>query len=261
MSFVNKASKVKTIRALVLENGVLSLQKVMDFGDTLAVKRTGKGGELWLAWAKGKPILCKPERFGKFRMKGYTYLLCPEVAWTLDEKGLVEIMRRGKAYLLKKLAEKVEDDGEEETSIEENLPQVIPTPPQTQAQIKAPVLEVRDHPADPYKQQLEELRSAVEEKVSELRWIGESKTGPIPPVAPTYEVHYHTHLAAPSKDSDEQPPIPPVSKPPPPSPPSAPMASRRVRKQPEPPAAPLEPAPSATPMPQGDIQVAQQPAA
>jgi hypothetical protein len=93
-------AKIPTVKTLYLDNGVLRVQKVLDLGSTLALKR----GEKWLAWAKGKPIISKVRG-----IKGYTFLVCPEIAWTLDQSGLEQVMSKGKTYLLSKLTNKAEE--------------------------------------------------------------------------------------------------------------------------------------------------------
>lgn len=83
--------KPKRIKALYLDNGILRVQKVLDLNDVLMVPR----GDKVLAWAKGRPIISRIRG-----LRGYTYMVCPEVAYTLDESAIVEIARKGKAYLM-----------------------------------------------------------------------------------------------------------------------------------------------------------------
>ena len=84
------ANGPKTIRVLMVNNGAIGWAKVVDFGSFLGL-RVDK--DKWLAWAKGKPLLMK----GGFGSKRYTYLVTPEIAWSLDGDSIVNIMAKAKA--------------------------------------------------------------------------------------------------------------------------------------------------------------------
>ncbi len=73
----------------MVNNGTIGWNKVVDFGAFLALQVEK---DKWMAWAKGKPLLVK----GGFK-KRYTYLLTPEIAWTLDGDSIVSIMAKAKA--------------------------------------------------------------------------------------------------------------------------------------------------------------------
>jgi hypothetical protein len=106
---VTFARKPAAVKCLYLDNGVLQIKKVFDIGDSLVFLR----GPKVLAWAKGKPIISKVRG-----LKGPTWLLCPELAWTLDESGLVDTMRKGKAHLLGRLLDRLVELGEETDGLE-----------------------------------------------------------------------------------------------------------------------------------------------
>jgi hypothetical protein len=116
-------AKIPTVKTMYFDNGVIRVQKVLDLGNTLALKR----GEKWLAWAKGKPILSKIRG-----IKGYTYLICPEIAWTLDQSAFEQLMRKGKAYLLSKLVLRAEELHEEQNRVS---PPVQPQPSPEEVEI------------------------------------------------------------------------------------------------------------------------------
>lgn len=78
---------VKRIKVLMVENGRLVWKRVYDYGSFLAYPMEKSQPERWLAWAKGKPLL--------YRRK-YTYLITPEVAWTLGAGDMVTILKHGK---------------------------------------------------------------------------------------------------------------------------------------------------------------------
>jgi hypothetical protein len=79
---------VKRIKVLMVENGKLVWKRVYDYGSFLALPIKGTQPERWLAWAKGKPLLHR---------RKYTYLITPEVAWTLGAGDMVTILKHGKA--------------------------------------------------------------------------------------------------------------------------------------------------------------------
>jgi hypothetical protein len=106
---VTFARKPAAVKCLYLDNGILQIKKVFDVGDTLVYLR----GPKVLSWAKGKPIISKVRG-----LKGATWLLCPELAWTLDESGLVDTMRKGKAHLLGRLLDRLIEIGKESDSLE-----------------------------------------------------------------------------------------------------------------------------------------------
>jgi hypothetical protein len=106
---VTFARKPAAVKCLYLDNGILQIKKVFDVGDTLVYLR----GPKVLSWAKGKPIISKVRG-----VKGATWLLCPELAWTLDESGLVDTMRKGKAHLLGKLLDRLVEIGRESDGLE-----------------------------------------------------------------------------------------------------------------------------------------------
>ena len=72
----------------MVENGKLVWKRVYDYGSFLALPIKGTQPERWLAWAKGKPLLYR---------RRYTYLITPEVAWTLGAGDMVTILKHGKA--------------------------------------------------------------------------------------------------------------------------------------------------------------------
>jgi hypothetical protein len=98
------------VKCLYLDNGTLEIKKVFDLNDILVASR----GPKVLAWAKGKPILSRVRG-----LKGVTWLLCPELAFSLDESGMVALMRKGKAYLLKKMLDRLVELGNEVDGITE----------------------------------------------------------------------------------------------------------------------------------------------
>ena len=106
---VTFARKPASVKCLYLDNGILQIKKVFDVGDTLVYLR----GPKVLGWAKGKPIISQVRG-----LKGPTWLLCPELAWTLDESGLVDTMRKGKAHLLGKLLDRLVEIGKESDGLE-----------------------------------------------------------------------------------------------------------------------------------------------
>jgi hypothetical protein len=106
---VTFARKPAAVKCLYLDNGILQIKKVFDVGDTLVYLR----GPKVLGWAKGKPIISKVRG-----LKGATWLLCPELAWTLDESGLADTMRKGKAHLLGKLLDRLVEIGKESDGLE-----------------------------------------------------------------------------------------------------------------------------------------------
>jgi hypothetical protein len=106
---VTFARKPTAVKCLYLDNGILQIKKVFDVGDTLVYLR----GPKVLSWAKGKPIISKVRG-----LKGATWLLCPELAWTLDESGLVDTMRKGKAHLLGKLLDRLVEIGKVSDGLE-----------------------------------------------------------------------------------------------------------------------------------------------
>jgi hypothetical protein len=106
---VTFARKPAVVKCLYLDNGILQIRKVFDVGDTLVCLR----GPKVLSWAKGKPIISRVRG-----LKGATWLLCPELAWTLDESGLVDTMRKGKAHLLGKLLDRLVEIGKESDGLE-----------------------------------------------------------------------------------------------------------------------------------------------
>jgi hypothetical protein len=101
---VNFSRKPGQVKCLYLDNGILQVKKVLDVGDILLYQR----GPKWLGWAKGRPILSKVRG-----LKGSTWLLCPEVAWTLDETGMNDVMKAGKSHLLDRLLDRLVELGEE----------------------------------------------------------------------------------------------------------------------------------------------------
>jgi hypothetical protein len=106
---VTFARKPAAVKCLYLDNGILRIKKVFDVGDTLVYLR----GPKVLSWAKGKPIISEVRG-----LKGSTWLLCPELAWTLDESGLVDTMRKGKAHLLGKLLDRLVEIGKESDGLD-----------------------------------------------------------------------------------------------------------------------------------------------
>lgn len=106
---VTFARKPAAVKCLYLDNGILRIKKVFDVGDTLVYLR----GPKVLSWAKGKPIISEVRG-----LKGATWLLCPELAWTLDESGLVDTVRKGKAHLLGKLLDRLVEIGKESDGLE-----------------------------------------------------------------------------------------------------------------------------------------------
>lgn len=85
---------MKKIKVFFIEDGELKQVKVEDYGDFIAYKLYKKDNvPTYLAWAKGKPLLLKTSRFSKPR---YTYIVCPEVAWTLTTNDIVMALRQGK---------------------------------------------------------------------------------------------------------------------------------------------------------------------
>jgi hypothetical protein len=110
MSATATVAKSKRVKALYLDNGVLSVKRVMDLNDVLMVTRGGKV----LAWAKGRPIISRVRG-----LRGYTYMICPEVAYTLDESTMAEIARKGKAYLMGIFLGKLKELGAQSDGLED----------------------------------------------------------------------------------------------------------------------------------------------
>ena len=77
---------MKKIKVFMVQNGKIKLTRVYDLNSILAT-RIQRDPERWIAWAKGKPLL-----WGR----RYTYLICPEVAWTLGHGDIVTILNHGK---------------------------------------------------------------------------------------------------------------------------------------------------------------------
>ena len=77
---------MKKIKVIMIQNGKIKVTRVYDFNSILA-QRIQKNPDKWLAWAKGKPLL-----WGR----RYTYVVCPEVAWTLGHGDIVTILTHGK---------------------------------------------------------------------------------------------------------------------------------------------------------------------
>jgi hypothetical protein len=85
---------LRKIEVFIIENGELKRVKVEDWGDFLAYKvYKNADTPTYYAWAKGKPLLFKTSRFGKPK---YTFIVCPETAWTLTTKDIVNSIRAGK---------------------------------------------------------------------------------------------------------------------------------------------------------------------
>ncbi|MBC7091025.1 MAG: hypothetical protein H5T50_03835 [Nitrososphaeria archaeon] len=85
---------MKKVTVFLIQDGVLKKIKVEDYGDFIAYKLYKKDNiPTYLAWAKGKPLLYQTSRFGKPQ---YTYIVCPEVAWTLTTSDIVQAIRTGK---------------------------------------------------------------------------------------------------------------------------------------------------------------------
>jgi|GEM_PF-2104140 hypothetical protein len=110
MSATAVVRKPKKVKALYLDNGILRVQKVLDLNDVLLVPR----GNKVLAWAKGRPIISKVRG-----LRGYTYMVCPEVAYTLDESAIAEIARKGKAYLMGIFLGKLTELGRQSDGLED----------------------------------------------------------------------------------------------------------------------------------------------
>ncbi len=102
MPILPRGRKVATVKCLYLDNGTLSIKRLYDLGDVLVQSR----GTKFLAWAKGKPILSRVRG-----LRGYTFLVCPEVCWTIDSAGMTEIIRKGKSFLLAKHLKRLEEMG------------------------------------------------------------------------------------------------------------------------------------------------------
>lgn len=88
-------ARIPQIRVLYVNNGKLRWEKVYDFGSFLA-KQVDQ--DKWLAWAKGRPLL-----WGRGRR--YTYLITPEIAWTLSDKEIAAVIRKAKEFLAAKYLE------------------------------------------------------------------------------------------------------------------------------------------------------------
>jgi hypothetical protein len=86
----------KKITVLLVENGYLKRTRLVDFGSFLGQEISG---DKWRAWAKGKPLLLK-SRFGS----RYTYIVTPEVGWTLDGDSIVSILTKGKQSVAPKFS-------------------------------------------------------------------------------------------------------------------------------------------------------------
>jgi hypothetical protein len=89
----------KKISVYMIENGYLTRKRVVDFGSFLGQQIEA---DKWRAWGKGKPLLLKLP-LGRSR---YTYLITPEVGWTLDGGSIVNIMMKGKQAALPKFSGK-----------------------------------------------------------------------------------------------------------------------------------------------------------
>jgi hypothetical protein len=76
---------------MMIENGNFKKVRAFDFGDRLGIKM----GSTWRIWAKGKPLLV-----GSFRPR-YTYLVTPEICWTLNDQDLIKMLT-AEAELAKK---------------------------------------------------------------------------------------------------------------------------------------------------------------
>jgi hypothetical protein len=88
-------ARIPQIKVLYVNNGKLRWEKVYDFGSFLA-KQVDQ--DKWLAWAKGRPLL-----WGRGRR--YTYLITPEIAWTLSDKEIAAVIRKAKEFLAAKYLE------------------------------------------------------------------------------------------------------------------------------------------------------------
>jgi hypothetical protein len=86
----------KRIVVLLVENGYLRKTRLVDFGSFLGQEISQ---DKWRAWAKGKPLLLK-SKFGS----RYTYIVTPEVGWTLDGDSIVNIMMKGKESIAPKFS-------------------------------------------------------------------------------------------------------------------------------------------------------------
>lgn len=96
----------------MIENGSIGVKKVVDFGAFLGLEIAQ---DKWLAWGKGKPLLIRRSRFSKPR---YTYIITPEIGWTLDGDSIVNVLVKGKALFYPdfngKATYKVQPNGKQE---------------------------------------------------------------------------------------------------------------------------------------------------
>jgi hypothetical protein len=115
-------ARIPQIKVLYVNNGKLRWEKVYDFGSFLA-KQVDQ--DKWLAWAKGRPLL-----WGRGRR--YTYLITPEIAWTLSDKEIAAVIRKAKEFLAAKYLEGL--NGKQEnagSSVQREVPSSsVPSSPQ-----------------------------------------------------------------------------------------------------------------------------------